>query len=140
MTLFLNSVMVVEVINKKTYCSVQLQAQTMRATSLTATEICFTESHKMYRRKTNHNEHNFFPRGTPSSPHLLLLIHVGKKPASAVCFYIMPHPYSFCPLLVLSPLLTVFNHFLSLILWTSHPYYLISLENFVKFLQVDLTW
>lgn len=115
MTLLLNSV-VVEVINKKGYFSAQLQAQTIMATSLAAPEVIFAESHKMYRTKPNHTEHNFLLHGPLTASYKLLPIHVGAIPASAVCFHFMPPPYSFPHLLVLLPLLTVFSHFLPLIL------------------------
>lgn len=93
-SLFLNSVMVVEVINNKSYCSAELQAQTIRATSLAAPEICFTESHKMYRAKKTHTEHNFFLHGTPRVPYILLPIHVEERPASVsvsiLCHLLIP--------------------------------------------------
>lgn len=99
-----------------------------------------------YNTKINHREHSFLP-STPSAPYMLLAIHVGEMPASAVHSHFMLPPYSFPSLLVLSLLLTVFSHFLCLILWTSHLRYLLSPDNFlggrgcsVLWVQVDLTW
>lgn len=98
----------------------------------------------MYRTKTNHTERTCLLHASPHAPYVLLPIHVGEMPTSALCFHFMLPPYCFPPFLVLSPLLAVFSHFLPLILQTSHPRYLISPENFVRFsalqVQVDLTW
>lgn len=118
----------------------------MRATSLEAPEIFFAGSHKLCRTKTWTTLSITFCFMEPLVflTYCWTAIHAGERPASAVCFYFMPPPYSFPPLLVLSPVLTVFRHFLPLILWTSHPYCLISPENFGKFsvlqVQADLTW
>lgn len=97
-----------------------------------------------YSTKINHREHSFLP-STPTAPYMLLAIHVGEMPASAVHSHFMLPPYSFPPLLVLSLLLTVFSHFLHLILWTSHLRYLLSPDNLageggVLSCECKLTW